>query len=71
MRLLNSADGLDDFSESSQFLAGPSNGHSGDLQQFSQCIVGCGPLAVEHVEDKRPSILYVSGGRHAAADTVI
>lgn len=71
MRLLNAADGLDDFPEFGQFLAVASNGHSGDLQQISERFVGCGPLLIDQVEDNRRTVPCAPGRRHSFMDIVI
>jgi hypothetical protein len=71
MRLLDTANGLDDFPESSQLIAIATNGHRRDLQPVGQSFVRGGALPVEYVEDKSRSIFDTSGGSHDSLASVI
>jgi hypothetical protein len=56
MRLLNSADGLEDFPEPDEFFTVTSGGHGRDPQRFSKGLVGSGSLPLNNVENKPCSV---------------
>src|ERR1700731_170101 len=70
MRLLNSADGLDDFAVSDQFLAIAANSHRRNLQQFSERLIRGGSLPIQDVKNESRPIHCAAERRHNWVPTV-